>query len=186
MVTYADAIFGAIAGFIATWSISTAIAASELELGQQIGTFYSIIGIAIGFNNAVNSAYLGFWPSQNKWEHCGAIIGAVATKWKKTSLLNSYKGTLVGAGAGIAIWLILFLPITALLIQPSINHIVTILAVQTHQPIFSDNKNQSITSIVISIVISAIVFHMMWGAIFGFIVSSLLRIKVLQSPGIKE
>jgi hypothetical protein len=52
--------------------------------------------------------------------------------------------------------------------------------------IFSDNKNQSITSIVISIVISAIVFHMMWGAIFGFIVSSLLRIKVLQSPGIKE
>ena len=103
----------------------------------------------------------------------------------KTSLLNSYKGTLVGVGAGITIWLILFLPITALLTQPSINHIVAILAVQTHQPIFSDNINQSITSIVNSIAISAIVFHMMWGAIFGFIVRS-LRIKVLQSPGIKN
>jgi len=35
----------------------------------------------------------------------------------KTSLFNSYKGTLVGGGAAITIWLILFLPITALLIQ---------------------------------------------------------------------
>jgi hypothetical protein len=39
--------FRAIAGVIATWSISTAIAASELILGQQIGTFYSIICIAL-------------------------------------------------------------------------------------------------------------------------------------------
>ena len=72
-MTYADAIFGAIAGFIATWSISTAIAASELELGQQIGTFYSIIGIAIGFNNAVNSAYLGF----GLHIITGSIVGAI-------------------------------------------------------------------------------------------------------------
>ena len=81
----------------------------------------------------------------------------------KTGLLNPYKETSVGVGAGIIIWLILFLPITALLIQPSINRIVAILAVQTHQPIFSDNINQSITSLVSS----AIVFHMMWGAILG-------------------
>jgi hypothetical protein len=112
----------------------------------------------------------------------GAILGAIATKWKKTSLLNPYKETSVGIGAGITIWLILFLPITTLLIQPSINRIVTIVAVQTHQRILSDNINQFIRSIAIS----AIVFHMMWGAIFGFIISSLLRIKVLQSSGIKE
>ena len=37
--------YGAIAGSIATWTISTAIAGSELELGLPIGTFYSIIGI---------------------------------------------------------------------------------------------------------------------------------------------
>ena len=49
MVMYNGAKFGAIAGFIATWSISTAIAASEFELGLQIGTFYSVMGIALGF-----------------------------------------------------------------------------------------------------------------------------------------
>jgi hypothetical protein len=101
---------------------------------------------------------------------------------EKNSLLNPYKETSVGIGAGITIWLILFLPITTLLIQPSINRIVVILAVQTHQPILSDNINQFIRSIAIS----AIVFHMMWGAIFGFIISSSLRIKVLQSSQIKE
>jgi hypothetical protein len=75
---------------------------------------------------------------------------------EKTGLLNPYKEMSVGVGAGITIWLILFLPITALLIQPSINRIVAILAIQTHQPIFS-NINQSITSIAISV----IVFHIM-------------------------
>ena len=110
-----------------------------MELGLQIGTFYSIIGIALGFNNAVIPHTWVFGLHKISGSIVGAIIGAVATKWKKTSLLNSYKGTLVGGGAGITIWLILFLPITALLTQPSINHIVAILAVQTHQPIFSDN-----------------------------------------------
>jgi hypothetical protein len=83
MVMYTGGKFGAIAGFIATWSISTAIAASELELGQQIGTFYSNIGIALGFNTAVNSAYLGFGLHIITGTIVGAILGAVATKWSK-------------------------------------------------------------------------------------------------------
>ena len=37
--------YGAIAGLIATWSISTAIAASELELGLPISTFYAVWGL---------------------------------------------------------------------------------------------------------------------------------------------
>ena len=142
------------------------------------------MGIALGLN-------LTTLLIPHTWVFClhiitgsiaGAILGAIATKWKKTSLLNPYKETSVGIGAGITIWLILFLPITTLLIQPSINRIVTIVAVQTHQRILSHNINQFIRSIAIS----AIVFHMMWGAIFGFIISSLLRIRVLQSSGIKE
>lgn len=98
---YTGGKFGAIAGFIATWSISTAIAASELELGQQIGTFYSIIGIALRFNTAVNSGYLGFGLHIITGTIVGAILGGVATKWKKTSLLNPYKETLVGLEQGL-------------------------------------------------------------------------------------
>ena len=52
--------YGAIAGLIATWSISTAIAASELELGLPIGTFYAVMGISLGSIDFVTAAYLGF------------------------------------------------------------------------------------------------------------------------------
>jgi hypothetical protein len=177
MVIYNGAKYGAIAGFVATWSISTAIAASEFELGLQIGTFYSVMGIALGFNNAVSSAYLSFGLHILTGSILGAIVGAIAIKWKKMSILNPYKGILIGVGAGIAIWLILFLPITTLLIQPSIDRIVTVLAVQSQKPLLSDNVNQSIRGIALS----AIVFHMGWGAIFGFMISSMLRIKALKS-----
>jgi hypothetical protein len=177
LVIYKGAQYGALAGFIATWSISTAIAASEIELGMQIGTFYTVLGIALGLNNAITSAYLTFGLHILTGTILGTIIGALAVTWKKFTMFNPYKGTLIGTGAGITVWLVLFLPITALLIQPSTERIVTVLAVQSQQPVLSDNVNQSVRGIAIS----ALVFHIIWGAIFGFITSSLLKIKAFRS-----
>ena len=177
LVIFKGAQYGAIAGFIATWSISTAIAASEIELGMQIGTFYTVLGIALGFNNAISSAYLTFGLHILTGTILGTIIGVLAVTWKKFTMFNPYKGTLIGIGAGITVWLVLFLPITALLIQPSIERIVTVLAVQSQQPVLSDNINQSVRGIAIS----ALLFHIIWGAIFGFITSSLLKIKAFQN-----
>ena len=57
IVTFKGINYGALAGFIATWSISSSIAVIELQLGLQIGTFYSIIGISLGVNNATTAAY---------------------------------------------------------------------------------------------------------------------------------
>jgi hypothetical protein len=65
------------------------------------------------------------------------------------------------------------LPITVLLIQPSIQRIVVILAVALQQPMLSEDISHSITNIAFM----AIVFHMVWGAIFGFMMSSLLRVR---------
>jgi hypothetical protein len=177
LVIFKGAQYGAIAGFIATWSISTAIAASEIELGMQIGTFYTVLGIALGLNNAITSAYLTFGLHILTGTILGTIIGVLAVTWKKFTMFNPYKGTLIGIGAGITVWLVLFLPITALLIQPSIERIVTVLAVQSQQPVLSDNINQSVRGIAIS----ALLFHIIWGAIFGFITSSLLKIKAFQN-----
>ena len=52
---------------------------------------------------------------------------------KNVRMLNPYKSALVGIGAGIVIWLVLFLPITALLVQPSINRITMMLAIESHR-----------------------------------------------------
>jgi hypothetical protein len=165
--------YGALSGFIATWSISSAIAVAELALGLKIGTFYSIMGISVGLPNAISAAYLGFGLHLLTGTVLGAVLGAIGIRWKRIRMFSPYKSSLVGIGAGIVIWLVLFLPITVLLIQPSIQRIVVILAVASQQPVLSDYINRSVTNISLM----AIVFHMIWGAIFGFMMSSLLRIR---------
>jgi hypothetical protein len=167
--------YGAIAGFIATWTISTAVAGSELELGLPIGTFYSIMGIGLGLTGNT-AAYLGFGLHILAGTILGAIIGAIAIRLSLRSMLNPRKGTLIGIGAGVAVWLILFLPITALLVQPSVNDIVILSAVESKHAVFSVDINQSIRNIALS----AIIFHLVWGAIFGFITSSLIRTASTQ------
>ena len=116
--------YGSIAGLIATWSISTAIAASELELGLPISTFYAIIGISLGSNDFIPSDYLGFGLHLATGTILGAIIGGLAVRVEMrkniANIFDPYRSILMGIGTGILVWLILFLPITVLIIQPSI------------------------------------------------------------------
>jgi hypothetical protein len=177
--------YGSIAGLIATWSISTVIAASELELGLPISTFYSIIGISLGSNDFVASAYLGFGLHLVTGTILGAIIGGIAVRVEMrkniTNVFSPYKSILIGIGTGILLWLVLFLPVTALIIQPSIGRISEILSLGQNNTAFSvfdiDNLGQSFSGIAIS----AVAFHIVWGAIFGFIISSLLRIRIYNN-----
>jgi hypothetical protein len=174
--------YGAIAGLIATWSISTAIAASELELGLPISTFYAVMGISLGSINFITAAYLGFGLHLFTGTILGAIIGGLAVRVESqkniTNFFTPYKSILMGIGTGILVWLVLFLPVTAFIIQPSIGRIAEILSLGANNTQFSvfdiDNLGQSFRGIAIS----AIVFHAVWGAIFGFIISSLLRIRI--------
>jgi len=175
-VAFKGAKYGSAAGFIATWSISSAIAAAEFALRLQIGTFYSIIGISLGLNTATTAAYMGFGLHLLTGTVLGALLGAVGIRWKRIRMLNPYKSSIVGIGAGLVIWSVLFLPITTLLIQPSIQRIVVVLAVTSQQPILSEDLSHSVANITLM----AIVFHVIWGAIFGFIMSSLLRIRVFK------
>jgi hypothetical protein len=174
--------YGAIAGLIATWSISTAIAASELELGLPISTFYAVMGISLGSINFITAAYLGFGLHLFTGTILGAIIGGLAVRVESqkniTNFFTPYKSILMGIGTGILVWLVLFLPVTIFIIQPSIGRIAEILSLGANNTQFSvfdiDNLGQSFRGIAIS----AIVFHAVWGAIFGFIISSLLRIRI--------
>ena len=177
--------YGAIAGLIATWSISTAIAASELELRLPISTFYAVMGISLGSNDFIASAYLGFGLHLVTGTIVGAVIGGLAVRIESqkniTNVFSPYRSILMGIGTGILVWLVLFLPVTALIIQPSIGRIAEILPIGQNNTPFSlfdiDNLGQSFRGIAIS----AIVFHIVWGAIFGFIISSLLRIRIYNN-----
>jgi hypothetical protein len=176
--------YGAIAGLIATWSISTAIAASELELGLPISTFYAVMGISLGSIDFVSAAYLGFGLHLLTGTILGAICGAIAVRVESqkniTNMFSPYKSILMGIVTGIVVWLVLFLPVTVLIIQPSIGRIADTLSLVQNNNIssFSSFDMGNLGQLSRGIAISAVVFHVVWGAIFGFIISSLLRIKV--------
>ena len=176
LVTLKGVKYGAFGGFIATLLIALAIAAAGLAFGFQMGTFYSVIGFSLGLNNIVNAAYVGFGLHLLIGTLLGIALGAIGIRWKKIRMLIPYKSSLFGVGAGVIIWLILFLPITSFLIQPSIQRIVVILAIAWQKAILADQLSHSITNIALI----AIVFHVIWGAIFGFVISSLLRIRVYK------
>ncbi|HXX97405.1 MAG TPA: hypothetical protein VEL11_09865 [Candidatus Bathyarchaeia archaeon] len=178
LVTFKGLQYGALAGFIASSLISLAIAGAELAFGLPIGTFYSVIGIILGLNNAINASYLGFGLHLLIGILLGTALGAIGIRWEKirSLMLIPYKSSLFGVGAGIVIWLILFLPITTLLIQPSIQRIVVILAIAWQKPVLADQLSNSITNIALT----GIVFHLVWGALFGFSISSLLRTRVYK------
>lgn len=178
LVTLKGVKYGAFAGLIGTLLICLGIAAAELTSGLQIGTFYSVIGITLGVNNVINASYLGFGLHLLIGMVLGMILGGIGIRWKKirSLMLIPSKSSLFGIGAGIVIWLLLFLPITSLLIQPSIQRITVILAIAWQKAILADQLSHSITNIALI----AIVFHLVWGAIFGFAISSLLRIRVYK------
>jgi hypothetical protein len=171
--------YGALAGAIATWSISSILALTEAGTGLPIGTFYSIIGIAMGSDNVVTASYTGFGLHILTGTLMGALVGSATVK---LVTLSQIKGVLVGMTAGIIIWLIVFLPISAFLVQPSIVQIVTLLALNTNFSISTSEVNQFTQTIAMS----SILFHLVWGALFGFITSSLFRIKSYRNTNWKE
>lgn len=176
MVSFKGLKYGAFAGFIATWSISSVIAVTELLLGLSMGAFYSIIGISLGANNTTTAAFAAFGLHLLVGTVIGAVFGVIGIRWKKVRMFNPYKSALVGMGAGIVVWLVLFLPITTFLVEPAINSITTTLAMESQKALVSDDISRSITNITLA----AIGFHLIWGAVFGFIISSLLRIRVYK------
>jgi tetrahydromethanopterin S-methyltransferase subunit E len=140
------------------------------------------MGISLGSINFITAAYLGFGLHLFTGTILGAIIGGIAVRVESqkniTNFFTPYKSILMGIGTGILVWLVLFWPVTAFIIQPSIGRIAEILSLGANNTQFSvfdiDNLGQSFRGIAIS----AIVFHAVWGAIFGFIISSLLRIRI--------
>lgn len=173
-VTWIGIKYGAIAGAIATWAISSAIAGTEAVLGFPLGTFYSIMGISLGLDNVAAAAYVAFGLHIVTGTLLGALAGAIMLRLKP--VFNSYRGILAGMLAGLGISIVLFIPVTILLVDPSLQRIALLLGANGHLPALSNG----ISNFVIVVTNGAIAFHLLWGAIFGYMISSMARIRAYR------
>ena len=89
--------------------------------GTPAGTFFAVIGVSLGFNDPVSAQYIGFILHIMTGMAAGNIFGQLALFWQKIAPYNARYGVPRGMIVGIALWLVLFVPLATFGIQPRLD-----------------------------------------------------------------
>ncbi|MCS7141645.1 MAG: hypothetical protein NZ888_05615 [Candidatus Nitrosocaldus sp.] len=169
---------GAVAGFIASWYVTVLLVASEYEIGFPMGTFYTVIGEVAGFRGA-DALYAGLalhiLTSTVVGSLSALLLVTILRRWRlrgKVCIVCSYRAAGVGLILGFIIWLVLFLPVTFLMVEPSLAS----RAAGDLSMLYSTSVSVSaLLSMVWVITISALPYHLGYGATLGYLMSRLVR-----------
>jgi hypothetical protein len=119
---------GALAGHIAAWSILGLILGIDGTMRLPTGTFYSVIGVTFGLTGA-SAMQLGFILHLVTGTIIGALFGYMTSVIRGFHIANIKKALVLSVITGIVTWLVLFLPITVFIVQPSLESIAATLGV---------------------------------------------------------
>ncbi|MCS6767476.1 MAG: hypothetical protein RMJ59_06675 [Candidatus Nitrosocaldus sp.] len=169
---------GAVAGFIASWYVTVLLMASEYEIGFPMGTFYTVIGEVAGFRGA-DALYAGLalhiLTSTVVGSLSALLLVTILRHWRlrgKVCIVCSYRAAGVGLILGFIIWLVLFLPVTFLIVEPSLAS----RAAGDLSMLYSTSVSVSaLLSMVWVITVSALPYHLGYGATLGYLMSRLVR-----------
>lgn len=153
-----------IAGFISVWAISGLLVLVDYFSGTPGGTFFAVIGISLGINDPAIAQYVGLGLHMLTGTIAGNIYGQASIFWRKIAP-NSYRhGIKTGLIVGVALWAILFVPLTTLGIQPKLDSFISS---APNQYIFEISSNfQGLYPVII---IGSLIFHLLYGMLLGFL-----------------
>jgi ABC-type multidrug transport system fused ATPase/permease subunit len=170
---------GAIGGLIAASVLVGLIFLGDTSLGFPIGTFYSIITIAIAGSAAKSAAiYFGLALHLMTGTAIGAIFGYLSAAIGPFNITSLPRGVGVGILVGFISFSLLFIPITRFEVEPVLMGIVADIEM-TERGSSSISIDQALlesrtTDIMSSVLAFSIVFHVIYGAIMGFIIALML------------
>ena len=169
-------IYCSIAGLIAAWAISGLLAIVDFISQTPTGTFFGVIGISLGFYDPVVAQYIGFVLHLLTGLTAGNIFGQISLFWKGLSPYNSQRGILMGMVVGILLWAILFLPLATFIIQPRLDSFVNSLT--PNQSVYTIASHfQDLYYIIIG---GSFMFHLVYGAILGYIAGRMSEIGIFN------
>jgi len=175
-------IYCSIAGFIAAWAISGMLTLVDFISHSPVGSFYAVIGFSLGFYDPVTASYIGFVLHLLTGLTAGNIFGQVSLYWKKISPYSSKHGIIMGMIVGIILWAVLFLPLATFVIQPRLESFAS-----------STSPNQYVYTIATQfsglyylIVGGSFIFHLVYGALLGFIAGRMSELGVFIYSKNKE
>ena len=161
-----------IAGFISVWAISGLLVFVDYISGTPGGTFFAVIGISLGVHDPVIAQYVGFGLHLLTGIVAGNIYGQTSIFWRRMAPNTYRQGIKIGLVVGIALWAILFVPLATLGIQPKLDSFV------------NSAPNQSIFDIASHfqglypvIIIGSFVFHLLYGALLGFLAGRMTEVR---------
>jgi DNA-directed RNA polymerase subunit RPC12/RpoP len=165
---------GAWAGFTAAWAVSGAILLVETISGVQNGLFYSVIGIALGVaGGPIDSALAGFLLHVLVGTLIGAVGGFAIAICPVLAIYKITKSLAVGISIGLVAWTVLFLPLTIVTVIPALDRILV--------PISTNSELRTVasqaTGMTALVTAGSIVFHVLYGLVYGTMMSVLIPYK---------
>jgi hypothetical protein len=165
---------GAWAGFVAAWTVSSVLLAVELVSGVQNGIFYSVVGIVLGVTGSpVDSALAGFLLHILTGTLIGAAGGFSIALCPVLAIYRIAKSLAVGLSIGFVAWAVLFLPVTAVVVIPALDRIVVPIADNSE---LYTTASQA-TGMLTVVTAGSIVFHALYGLVYGAIMAILIPYK---------
>jgi hypothetical protein len=167
-----------LAGFISAWAISGLLVIVDVISGTPAGTFFAVIGISLGFSDPVSAQYIGFTLHVLTGMAAGNIFGQISLFWSKIAPYSSKEGMVKGMIVGITLWAVLFVPLATLGIQPRLDSFAYS---APNQYIYNIASHfQGLYPIIIG---GSLVFHMIYGALAGFISGRMAEMAVFVKVG---
>lgn len=154
---------GIAAGQAAAWAIFGLILAVDATLVTPPGTFYKMIGMALGQEPSAG-IYIGFLMHMVTATVIGIIYMIISNSVKKLHISSVPKGLATGVITGVAVWAVLFLPLNFGLVQPMLQGIV---AQGPQAPLYS--LATRLIALSSTILAGSLALHIVFGGVMGFI-----------------
>ncbi|HET7285523.1 MAG TPA: hypothetical protein VFI70_12645 [Nitrososphaeraceae archaeon] len=172
-------LYCSLAGFISAWAISGLLVIVDIISSTPPGTFFAVIGVSLGFNDPIAAQYIGFVLHVITGMAAGNVFGQISLFWSKIAPYNSKEGIVKGLAVGMALWIVLFVPLATFGIQPRLDSFAFS---APNQYIFNISSHfQALYPIIIG---GSLVFHLIYGALLGFIAGRMVEIGMFT--GIKR
>ena len=167
-------LFGLIAGLISSLCISSIILLTEKLIGLPIGTFYIIIFDALIHSSSISITNVIYGLVLHLVT--GTLLGlvmAIPFSIVKSSLQKLTKySQLYGAGLGLVIWGLFFVPISFVIVLPEISQVSIIILQQTPTGTIAGFDSKSVQTLIWEIIVLALPFNVFYGLIVGIIIKS--------------